>query len=415
VPTKPLRIAWVGPGPAEDGGVSGVLTELLGGLAARGHRIDCFLPGKERPLPPRLSGEDNLAFVWGTNRWEWDRWYSSSRITAFASGLVARSVALLRVRREISRRHAREPYDLIYQFSTIESIAVPGAMARSVPLVVHPETHMAGELRCLLAERRLALRAQPTHIFAVALAVVGTRAVVQRVRIKRASLLVCISEVFREHLVNDYRFPRQRTVVVPNPVRLERFSPQPAALPQRPVVLVLGRIAARKGIEVVVELSALLRDRGSPVMLRIVGGASLWSDYTALLEDLAPQNGEYVGAMAPEEIPGELAAAAMLLQASSYEPFALTVAEALAAGVPVVGTTEVGALEGVDRGVCAAVPPGDVAAIADAIAALLGRLEAEPAAVAGLARAEAERLYSPDVVCDAISEALGALAGGAVS
>src|SRR6478672_10059677 len=123
MPIKPLRIAWLGPGPGDDGGVGGVATDLLAGLVKEGHRIDCFLPGKERPLSARLTSEENLTFIWGTSTWKWDRWYSRTKVTAFVSGLVTRAVAALRLRQEIARRHQLEPYDLIYQFSTIENLA----------------------------------------------------------------------------------------------------------------------------------------------------------------------------------------------------------------------------------------------------------------------------------------------------
>jgi glycosyltransferase involved in cell wall biosynthesis len=407
--SKPLRIAWVGPGPAEDGGVSGVLTELLGGIAGRGHRIDCFLPGKERQLPARIAENPNITFIWGTSDWQWNRWYSRARVAAFASGLITRAIAAFRIRREVAHHHRLEPYDLIYQFSAIESIAVPPSVARAIPLVVHPETHIAGELRYLIAERRLSWRSQPRYVFAVVATVMFIRALVQRVRIRRANLLICISSVFREHLVHDYRFPVKNTVVIPNPVRLERFAAVEKLLGDHPTVLVLGRIASRKGIEDVVSLAKLLRDQGSPVRLRIVGGPSLWSDYTALLEDLPAENAEYVGSLPASEIPAELAGSDLLLQASKYEPFALTVAEALAAGVPVVGTSEVGAIENVDRGVAAEVAPGDVAGMAAAIGAMLERVRADPAGVSAQARAEAERLFSPELVCNEICAALGRL------
>ncbi len=54
MPTRSLRIAWLGAGPLEQesGGVPGVATELLHGLAKLGHRVDCFLPGVEREVPP---------------------------------------------------------------------------------------------------------------------------------------------------------------------------------------------------------------------------------------------------------------------------------------------------------------------------------------------------------------------------
>jgi glycosyltransferase involved in cell wall biosynthesis len=401
-----LRIAWLGPGPSEDGGVGGALSDLLSGLAARGHRIDCFLPGMERPLPARVH-HPNLTFVWGTSGWQWDRWYSRSRVGAYASGLVARALAALRIRRAVEERHRTEPYDLIYQFSTIENLAVPARLARRVPLVIHPETHVAGELRFLISERRLAWRSQARSVYPVAVAIMAARAVIQRTRIRRARLLICISSVFRDHMVSDYGFPLAHTVVVPNPVRIERFAVS-ARTPGRPAtVLVLGRIAVRKGIDDVVAVARRLT--AQDINVRVVGSPSLWSDYTGLLAELPPESAEYAGAVPASEVPDELARCDVLLQASKYEPFALTVAEALASGVPVIATSEVGAIEDVDRDVAAEVAPGDVEGIAEAIEATIARLRDEPARMRSLARAEAERRFAPAVVCEQISAALEGL------
>ena len=239
------------------------------------------------------------------------------------------------------------------------------------------------------------------------------RSLIQRVRIRRARLLVCISGVFRDHLVHDYRFPADATVVVPNPVRLERFDPARARHSNPPTVLVLGRIAVRKGVEDVVAVARLLRDRGVAVTIRVVGGPSLWSDYTRLLEDLTPETAEYAGALPASEVPAELERSDALLQASRYEPFALTVAEALASGLPVIATSEVGAGEGVDSSVLTVVAPGDVEAMADAIVAVLERARAEPDRIAATARSEAERLFAPRTVAQSLSEALERLVGPA--
>ncbi|HYM54510.1 MAG TPA: glycosyltransferase family 4 protein [Solirubrobacteraceae bacterium] len=408
MPGRSLRIAWLGVGPSsrESGGVPGVATELLHGLAGLGHRIDCFSPGPEHELPARLAGDENLTFVWGTSGWRWDRWYSRTKITAFVSGLFARGLGSLALRREVARRHRREPYDVIYQFSNIETLAVPAGVAREAPLVIHPETHAAGELRFLIAERRLSFRCQPFHTFAIAVAIMSLRTLLQRARIRRARLLVCISGAFRGHLVKDYGFPIEHTVVIPNPVRLERFPIAEKRIGDPPKVLILGRIAVRKGIEDVVAAARMLLERGVQVKLRVVGGPGLWSDYTRLLEDLPSENSEYLRRIPPAEIPSELARTDVLLQASRYEPFALTVAEALAAGVPVVASSEVGAIEGVDRSVVIEVRPGDVEGIAAAIPAMLERVKANPALTRATARAEAERLFAPEVVCGQISAAL---------
>jgi glycosyltransferase involved in cell wall biosynthesis len=403
---RSLRIVWLGPAPGEDGGVPGVASELLLGLADLGHRIDCFFPSSGQEIPLRLAGNQNITVTWGTGKWQWDRWYSRARIGALVSGLLVRALASLRLRRQILRRHRTEPYDLIYQFSSIESLAVPPRLTRTVPLVIHPETHAAGELRALIAERRLSLRSQALYRFAAVASIMLMRSLVQRRRIRRARLLVCISAVFREHLVRDYGFPREQTVVVPNPVRLERFSGIDGQPHEPPRVLVLGRIAVRKGIEDVVALAHELLRRGEHVQIRVVGGPSLWSDYTPLLEALPAENSQYVGSVAPAEIATELASSDLLVQASSYEPFALTVAEALAAGRPVVATSEVGAIEQVDRSVAAEVAPGDIQAMATAVVETLERARRNPEQMSSTARAEAQRLFAPQVVCGQISLAL---------
>jgi glycosyltransferase involved in cell wall biosynthesis len=409
---KPLRIAWLGSSPLDTGGAPGVVTELLEGLTALGHQIDCFFPGPGRHLPERFAAQENLTFIWGSSEWRWDRWYSRTKIAAFVSGLLARASGSLRLRREITRRHRRAPYDLIYQNSTIESLAAPAALARSIPLVIRPDTHIAGELRWLLAERRLALACQPRRSFVTAALVMSLRALVQRVRIRRASLVICISRVFRDHLVHDYRFPLEATVVVPNPVRLARFTvaDRPVGRPAR--VLVLGRISVRKGVEDVIAVARELLRRGVDVRIRVVGGPSLWSDYTRLLSELPRENAEYLGRIRPAEIAAELAGSDLLLQASKYEPFGLTVAEALAAGVPVVATSEVGAIEGVDASVVEVVAPGDVGAMASAVTAMIERLRANPGELRATARAEAERLFATEVVCRQISDALEQLLAG---
>jgi glycosyltransferase involved in cell wall biosynthesis len=425
MPAKPLRIAWLGPTPGGYAGVRGVAAELLGGLARRGHQIDCFFPAAEDQTHVRIAGDEqvtfgegnlafgeNVTFVWGTSRWQWNRWYSRGKLAAFASGMLARGIASLRLRREIARRHRRQPYDLVYQFSNIETPGLPAGMARTVPLVIHPETHIAGELRWLIAERRLCRRCQPPYIFVIVATIMCFRTLAQRRAIRRASLLVCISSVFRDHLVHDYGFPLQKTIVVPNPMRTGRFAAAERGSGAPPTVLVLGRISTRKGIEDVVAVARLLLERGADVRVRVAGGPSLFSDYTRLLEDLPAANAEYAGHIGAAEIPGELARSDVLLQASKYEPFGLTVAEALAAGVPVVATSEVGAIEGVDRSVVAEVDPGDVEAMAGAITTMIAALARNPREIRARAHAEAERLFAPETVCEQISTALEQLVAG---
>jgi glycosyltransferase involved in cell wall biosynthesis len=390
-----------------------VATELLDGLARRGHQIDCFFPAAGRELPERLVAHENLTVIWGTSEWKWNRWYSRTKTAAFASGLLARAVASVRLRREIARRHGQRPYDLIYQNQTIESLGVPASVTKSVPLVIRPDSHQAGELRWLLKERQLAFRCQPPYIFFIVVAITSFRALVQLVKIRQASLLICISSVFRDHMVHDYRFPLENTVVVTNPVNLDRFANSNKPLEDPPIVLLPARISMRKGIEDVAAVARTLLERGVNARIRVVGGPSIWSDYTKLLDDLPPENSEYGGAVPYSGMVEELERSDIVLLTSKYDPCPMSVLEALAAGVPVVATSEVGSIEGIDRTVAAEVALGDVAGIATAITQMLERLSANPTETRSLARAEAERRFAPDVVCEQISDALERLVHGA--
>jgi glycosyltransferase involved in cell wall biosynthesis len=101
--------------------------------------------------------------------------------------------------------------------------------------------------------------------------------------------------------------------------------------------------------------------------------------------------------MPREGIAALLPGARLLIQASRFEPFGLTVGEALACGVPVIATDEVGAAEDIDPEVLTVVPAGDVAALEAAVRAelLRGPLDEERRA---RCRSEASRRYSPEVV-----------------
>lgn len=410
--TRSLRIAWLGPTPNDHGGVGGVATDLLDGLASLGHRIDCFIASNKAKLPESLEENANLTFVWASTRWEWNRWYSRTNLGAFITDLIARAWAFVRMRGEITRRHEANPYDLIYQFSNIETVGVPKRLVRKIPLVIHPETHIAGELHWFRAERHLARQCEPLHRRLLVECVLIVRTLVQRRCIRAAKLVVCISSVFRDHIVADYKVPYANTRVIRNPVRLSRFHGLENSVGETPVILVLGRISVRKGIDQIVELSHVLAERGVDATIRIVGGHSLQSDYRPLLAQLNHTNARYDGGIPQDEIPQKLARADVLVQASKYEPFGLTVAEALAAGVPVVATTEVGAIEGVSDSVSAVVPVGEVKPLADAVEETLAKLRLDVAGIRDAARTDAARLFAPQDVCEKLSDALQELVGG---
>jgi glycosyltransferase involved in cell wall biosynthesis len=179
-------------------------------------------------------------------------------------------------------------------------------------------------------------------------------------------------------------WPSSRMKVVPNGVDLERFRPvtdkgalrAELGLPLgMPIVLYVGRLVAEKGIFTLVRAAGILRRRGVPFHLALVGeapaqeGASLQSQATQLGLDAA-----FFSLRGPTPTPELFFAAADVAVVPSEwpEPFGLTAIEAMACGtVPVV--SDAGILpEIIGRKNAAWVfPQGDTGQLAERISLLL--------------------------------------------
>jgi glycosyltransferase involved in cell wall biosynthesis len=177
-------------------------------------------------------------------------------------------------------------------------------------------------------------------------------------------------------------------------------------------VAVVCRISVRKGLELVVELSRRMRDLAGLVHFEIVGDPSPWSDYSRLLDDLDPTMASRHGHLPYDELKEWIPTCDLLLQPAKYEPFGLTVGEALACGVPVVVTSEVGAGEQLSEACSITVPPSDVEALEKAVREMVARLTS-PArgSMRAAARSEAEHLWSSSSATLPVTEALLRVAG----
>jgi glycosyltransferase involved in cell wall biosynthesis len=152
-------------------------------------------------------------------------------------------------------------------------------------------------------------------------------------------------------------------------------------------ILSVGRLVPRKGVDLVIRALPLLREAGfGDVELLIVGGgggaAELGTDPEARrLHELARELGvedqvTLRGQVPREEMPGILRSADAVVCTPWYEPFGIVPLEAMACGVPVVAAAVGGLTDTVvDRATGLHVPPRDPAAIAHAVAELLGSSE----------------------------------------
>jgi hypothetical protein len=219
------RIAWVGPTPTVHGGAPFVGTQLLLGLADAGTAIDCYINAPEDHVADAVRAHEQIRIFSAASSWEWGRWYSRTPMGAFFSGHAARLKGQAHNVDRIVDEHRRLPYDVLYQFSQSEFTPLRRRRPQLPPIVVHPSTHAAGELRWHRAEADLSRRAETRQKRAVARATLTARAALQRRELPTADRVLGVSRRFTEHLARDYGIPADRLGVVINPIDLARFSP----------------------------------------------------------------------------------------------------------------------------------------------------------------------------------------------
>jgi D-inositol-3-phosphate glycosyltransferase len=192
-------------------------------------------------------------------------------------------------------------------------------------------------------------------------------------------------------LINYYNARPQKIDIVPCGFSPTEFYPidKTAArkilkLPADSVILLqLGRMVRRKGIDNVIRSLAYLKSAGKPVKLVIAGGDSenmeeSASDEYKRLCHIARRMGvtdmvEFAGRKDRSQLKFYYAAADLFITTPWYEPFGITPLEAMACGTPVIGANVGGIKFSVKDGITGAhVPPKQPKTLALKIKEMLG-------------------------------------------
>lgn len=404
----PLRIAFLGPSPSETSGVPYAANVLLQALAGAGVVIDLYSTACSPALAATPGIRVMLEPVEHTTSY---RVLRRLPLLMFVWGQTRRALAQRRLATRMVDEHRSRHYDAVYQFSQPELLALRSRRKRLPPIVLHPEVHAAGELAWHRREDALVRQGESRVRTAVVRVMLGVRSVLQARDLRSVAAVICPSEEFARELVRDHRVPERTLHVVPNPIDLQRFAPgAPARRPRE--ILFVSRMSVRKGVEMVVELTKRLDDLAGDVRVVMIGDKSLWSDYRPLLASLNPRLSEYRGHVDAALLPDLLRGASLLVQPSRYEPFALTVGEALACGTPVVISDSVGAGEWLDESCAEIFASGDADAFEAAVRSMLARLEQSEEAIRSAARTLAERAFAPQEVARAVSAVVRQTAEG---
>ncbi len=227
----------------------------------------------------------------------------------------------------------------------------------------------------------------------------------ERTAVEAAAAVIAVSDGMRDDVLAAYpAVPAGRVHVIRNGIDTVEYSPDPATDvldrygidPVQPMVIFVGRVTRQKGLPVLLRAAA---DLNPAVQLVVCAGQADTAELEAEVSELAAQlratrSGVIwiSGMLAKREVIQLLTHATVFACPSLYEPLGIVNLEAMACSTAVVGSRVGGIPEVVADGKTGLlVPPGDPAALAEAINVLLADepLAAEMGRL-GRARAETE-------------------------
>jgi len=376
-----------------DGGVSsaGCFVPLFRELLAAGHQLDFFgIPFIT--YPRSLDGQPGYRYL--PLRVEWSKRYGP-RIRAVGNryvGALYSVVANVAYQREAVRRIEAEGVD--YDF--LLCLDTPNLFRSRFPVVSWPQGPPHTEWAALRSSelRSRVIAGQGAFYYASVQGFYAYRWLVARAAL-RASDVLTVSSPWAVARWEEFGAPREKVELVPYPIDLGRLTSVPPPPPgDSATFLWLGRSVPRKRLDLF--LAGFDRVRREHPTSRALLVGHLREDPSAkpLLERYAsdPQV-EIRPPLGHEHVPELFAESHVLVQPSQNENFGFALAEALAAGRPVVAGPSNGtaafagdALFGFDS--------YDADSVAQAMKRARAASLLDPVGLARSARAAAERHFS---------------------
>jgi glycosyltransferase involved in cell wall biosynthesis len=152
--------------------------------------------------------------------------------------------------------------------------------------------------------------------------------------------VIAISDHAYEQLTTWYRLDEDKVDMIPHGVDTKRFYPReeqhPTVNEAKTTLLYVGRLGARKGLDLV--FRALARVDDEDVEFLIAGTGRHEETLRKLARELEITNQvRFLGYVADEELPVLYSSADVFVLPSKYEGFGLVLLEAIACGTPVIG------------------------------------------------------------------------------
>jgi len=185
---------------------------------------------------------------------------------------------------------------------------------------------------------------------------------------QRIPRIITVSTSSKNDIATGHGVDPSRMHVVPVGVDHSLWRPRPdvAKVPGR-LMTTASADVAMKGLVYLLEALAKVRTERDDAHLVVVGTPRGESPVTRTIERLGLQGAvQFVGGVSDDDIVRLYAEAEVAVVPSLYEGFSLPAIEAMACGVPVLGTTggAIPEVVGADNDTALIVPPGDAGALA---------------------------------------------------
>lgn len=162
---------------------------------------------------------------------------------------------------------------------------------------------------------------------------------------------VALSEINKRTVVEFYGIPADEVAVVTNGIDLAHFERKASyAIDGTAHVCHVGRFNEQKNHEAIVEAAALLKESGADVVFDLYGEGELMDS----VREMASERG--VADMLAfhgltDDVPGAMAVADIFILPSLWEGIPMVIAEAMAAGLPIVASRVGGIPDMIEDGV----------------------------------------------------------------
>jgi D-inositol-3-phosphate glycosyltransferase len=371
-------------GGVDSGGQNVYVTHIANQLAKRGHSVDIFTRRDDPSKAPVVRMGKNVRVI---------------HVPAGPASFIPKEELLPYMEEFCSRivdccRSSDARYDVTHANFFMSGLASKALRdAYGTPFVI--TFHALGKVRLLYQGSADRFPAERTAI--------------EEMLVAEADSVIAECPQDRRDLLRHYQADSDRIDVVPCGFDTREFSPGSNTLRETLgiaksdfLVLQLGRLVPRKGIDNVVRSIGELKRRHAIIAkLLVVGGDSITPDIQRTpeigrLREIAASEGVmdqvlFTGSRPRNELARYYNAADVFVSTPWYEPFGITPLEAMACGCPVIGAA-VGGIQYsvVDKVTGYLVPPNDPAALADKLA----RLYRDPSLRRTLGKAGVERVQS---------------------